>query len=48
MYRDDEFDWIMAEAKVVTNSRALKDMMTEMIAGRYWINHLRAAAEPIL
>ena len=36
MYREGDFGWVVAKAKVVTNSRAVRDNVNKKVAGRHW------------
>ena len=37
MYREGEFGWIAARAKIVTNSAAVRDNVNRKIAGKNWM-----------
>ena len=36
MYREGEFGWVVSRAKVVTNSKFVRDNIDSAIAGRHW------------
>jgi hypothetical protein len=40
MYREGAFGWIVSRAKVVTNSKAVRDNVDNAIAGKYWTKTL--------
>jgi len=40
MYREGEFGWVVARAKIVTNSVAVRDNIDKAIAGRHWMKTL--------
>jgi hypothetical protein len=40
MYREGEFGWVAAKAKVITNSMAIRDNINKRIAGRHWMKTL--------
>ena len=39
MYRDGEFGWIITKAKVLTNGVAVRDSISQTIAGRCWVKN---------
>ena len=40
MYREGDFGWVVARAKVMTNSRVVRDNVNKKIAGRHWMKTL--------
>ena len=40
MYREGAFGWVVAKARVVTNSKAVRDNIDSTIAGRHWMKTL--------
>ena len=40
MHREFDFGWVVARAKVVTNSVAVRDNINKKIAGRHWMKTL--------
>jgi hypothetical protein len=37
MYREGAFGWVVSKARVVTNSKAVRDNVDNTIAGRHWM-----------
>ena len=37
MYREGNFGWVMAKARIITNSVVVKDNVNKRIAGKYWM-----------
>ena len=40
MYREGAFGWVVSKARVVTNSKAVRDNVDNMIAGKHWMKTL--------